>query len=147
MTFDTKIALVIRQDLATWQKLNVAAFLTAARFLRKLHPTATWKARLCSFATENTISCGRKAAGQAPITASPTLFPTHHLVLFSASAKSSSRMPASPLGRGITRSFQSPTRTNGISPTIVVHSAKRTATPGKYVWSSYFLTKRDLSNL
>lgn len=27
--FDTKIALVIRDDLATWQKLNVTAFLTS----------------------------------------------------------------------------------------------------------------------
>ena len=29
--FDTKIAIVIREDLATWQKLNVTAFLDAAR--------------------------------------------------------------------------------------------------------------------
>jgi hypothetical protein len=29
MTFDTKIALVIRSDLAPWQKLNVAAFLAS----------------------------------------------------------------------------------------------------------------------
>ncbi len=28
-TFDTKVALVIRSDLATWQKLNVAAFLAS----------------------------------------------------------------------------------------------------------------------
>lgn len=27
--FDTKIALVVREDLATWQKLNVTAFLTS----------------------------------------------------------------------------------------------------------------------
>lgn len=27
--FDTKIAIVLRDDLATWQKLNVAAFLTS----------------------------------------------------------------------------------------------------------------------
>ena len=27
MTFDTKIAIVVREDLATWQKLNVACFL------------------------------------------------------------------------------------------------------------------------
>jgi len=27
--FDTKIAIVLREDLATWQKLNVAAFLTS----------------------------------------------------------------------------------------------------------------------
>ena len=27
MTFDTKIAIVVREDLATWQKLNVASFL------------------------------------------------------------------------------------------------------------------------
>lgn len=27
--FDTKIAIIIRDDLATWQKLNVAAFLTS----------------------------------------------------------------------------------------------------------------------
>ena len=27
--FDTKIAIVVREDLATWQKLNVAAFLTS----------------------------------------------------------------------------------------------------------------------
>jgi hypothetical protein len=27
--FDTKIAIVVRQDLATWQKLNVTAFLTS----------------------------------------------------------------------------------------------------------------------
>jgi len=27
--FDTKIAIVIREDLATWQKLNVTAFLTS----------------------------------------------------------------------------------------------------------------------
>jgi hypothetical protein len=27
MTFDTKIAIVLREDLATWQKLNVTAFL------------------------------------------------------------------------------------------------------------------------
>ena len=27
MTFDTKIAVIVRQDLAVWQKLNVAAFL------------------------------------------------------------------------------------------------------------------------
>jgi hypothetical protein len=26
--FDTKIAIVVREDLATWQKLNVTAFLT-----------------------------------------------------------------------------------------------------------------------
>jgi hypothetical protein len=29
MRFDTKIAIVVRDDLATWQKLNVACFLTA----------------------------------------------------------------------------------------------------------------------
>jgi hypothetical protein len=29
MTFDTKIALVIRDDLETWQKLNVTAFITS----------------------------------------------------------------------------------------------------------------------
>jgi hypothetical protein len=29
MTFDTKIALVVREDLAMWQKLNVTAFLTS----------------------------------------------------------------------------------------------------------------------
>ena len=28
MRFDTKIAIVVRDDLATWQKLNVACFLT-----------------------------------------------------------------------------------------------------------------------
>jgi hypothetical protein len=28
MQFDTKIAIVVREDLATWQKLNVTAFLT-----------------------------------------------------------------------------------------------------------------------
>ena len=27
--FDTKIAIVVREDLATWQKLNVTAFLTS----------------------------------------------------------------------------------------------------------------------
>jgi len=27
--FDTKIAVVVREDLATWQKLNVVAFLTS----------------------------------------------------------------------------------------------------------------------
>jgi hypothetical protein len=27
MTFDTKLAIVVREDLATWQKLNVTAFL------------------------------------------------------------------------------------------------------------------------
>jgi hypothetical protein len=30
MRFDTKIAIVVRDDLATWQKLNVAAFLAGA---------------------------------------------------------------------------------------------------------------------
>jgi hypothetical protein len=29
MTFDTKIAVVLREDLATWQKLNVTAFLVS----------------------------------------------------------------------------------------------------------------------
>ena len=29
MDFDTKIAIVVRDDLATWQKLNVTAFLTS----------------------------------------------------------------------------------------------------------------------
>jgi len=29
MIFDTKIALVIRSDLETWQKVNVAAFLAS----------------------------------------------------------------------------------------------------------------------
>lgn len=29
MQFDTKIAIVVRSDLATWQKLNVTAFLTS----------------------------------------------------------------------------------------------------------------------
>ena len=29
MIFDTKIAVVIRTDLETWQKLNVASFLTS----------------------------------------------------------------------------------------------------------------------
>jgi hypothetical protein len=29
MQFDTKVALVIRQDLETWQKMNVAAFLAS----------------------------------------------------------------------------------------------------------------------
>jgi hypothetical protein len=29
MTFDTKIAIVVRDDLAVWQKLNVTAFLTS----------------------------------------------------------------------------------------------------------------------
>ena len=28
--FDTKIAIVIRDDLAVWQKLNVTAFLTSS---------------------------------------------------------------------------------------------------------------------
>lgn len=28
MTFDTKIAIIVREDLAAWQKLNVAAFLS-----------------------------------------------------------------------------------------------------------------------
>ena len=27
--FDTKIAIVVRDDLATWQKLNVTAFVTS----------------------------------------------------------------------------------------------------------------------
>ena len=30
MQFDTKIAIAVHQDLAVWQKLNVAAFLTSA---------------------------------------------------------------------------------------------------------------------
>jgi hypothetical protein len=30
MRFDTKIAVVVREDLATWQKLNVVAFLSSA---------------------------------------------------------------------------------------------------------------------
>lgn len=30
MRFDTKIAIVVREDLATWQKLNVTAFLSSA---------------------------------------------------------------------------------------------------------------------
>ena len=30
MRFDTKIAIVIREDLAAWQKLNVTAFLASA---------------------------------------------------------------------------------------------------------------------
>jgi hypothetical protein len=30
MRFDTKIAIAVHQDLAVWQKLNVAAFLTSA---------------------------------------------------------------------------------------------------------------------
>ena len=30
MHFDTKIAIVVREDLETWQKLNVTAFLSAA---------------------------------------------------------------------------------------------------------------------
>jgi hypothetical protein len=30
MRFDTKIAIAVREDLATWQKLNVAAFLASA---------------------------------------------------------------------------------------------------------------------
>ncbi len=29
MQFDTKIAIVVREDLATWQKLNVTSFLTS----------------------------------------------------------------------------------------------------------------------
>ena len=29
MRFDTKIAIVVREDLATWQKLNVTSFLTS----------------------------------------------------------------------------------------------------------------------
>ena len=29
MDFDTKIAIIVRDDLATWQKLNVTAFLTS----------------------------------------------------------------------------------------------------------------------
>jgi hypothetical protein len=29
LNFDTKIAIVVREDLATWQKLNVTAFLTS----------------------------------------------------------------------------------------------------------------------
>jgi len=39
MLFDTKIALVIREDLASWQKMNVAAFLTsgiAASYLESI---------------------------------------------------------------------------------------------------------------
>ena len=28
--FDTKIAIIVREDLATWQKLNVTAFLARA---------------------------------------------------------------------------------------------------------------------
>ncbi|MBB5627693.1 DUF2000 family protein [Sphaerisporangium krabiense] len=30
MRFDTKIAIIVREDLATWQKLNVTAFLASA---------------------------------------------------------------------------------------------------------------------
>ncbi|MFC6081590.1 DUF2000 family protein [Sphaerisporangium aureirubrum] len=30
MRFDTKIAIIVREDLATWQKLNVTAFLSSA---------------------------------------------------------------------------------------------------------------------
>lgn len=30
MRFDSKIAIIVREDLATWQKLNVTAFLAAA---------------------------------------------------------------------------------------------------------------------
>jgi hypothetical protein len=30
MRFDTKIAIAVREDLATWQKLNVTAFLASA---------------------------------------------------------------------------------------------------------------------
>ena len=29
MEFDTKIAIILREDLATWQKLNVTSFLTS----------------------------------------------------------------------------------------------------------------------
>lgn len=29
VTFDSKIAIIVREDLATWQKLNVTAFLTS----------------------------------------------------------------------------------------------------------------------
>jgi hypothetical protein len=36
MTFDTKIAIVVREDLAAWQKLNVAAFLSGG--LAGLYP-------------------------------------------------------------------------------------------------------------
>jgi hypothetical protein len=30
MRFDTKIAIVVREDLAVWQKLNVTAFMASA---------------------------------------------------------------------------------------------------------------------
>ena len=30
MTFDTKIAIVVREDLPTWQKLNVTAYVASA---------------------------------------------------------------------------------------------------------------------
>lgn len=30
MTFDSKIAMVVREDLPVWQKLNVTAFLTSS---------------------------------------------------------------------------------------------------------------------
>ncbi|MEO0561817.1 MAG: DUF2000 family protein, partial [Chloroflexota bacterium] len=30
MTFDTKIAIILRDDLESWQELNITAFLTSA---------------------------------------------------------------------------------------------------------------------
>ena len=36
MLFDTKIALIIRDDLASWQKMNVAAFLASG--IAAAHP-------------------------------------------------------------------------------------------------------------
>jgi hypothetical protein len=39
MRFDTKIAIAVREDLATWQKLNVTAFLASA--VPGAHPEVT----------------------------------------------------------------------------------------------------------
>lgn len=57
MRFDTKIAIAVREDLATWQKLNVTAFLASGlaavreRALARSLPTGIYTDEL--FATGN----------------------------------------------------------------------------------------------
>ena len=68
MSFDTKIAIAVRADLATWQKLNVTAFLTSGTLelaILDQDKAARFQDRLSEFAGNH----GRRVAGGAVVPA------------------------------------------------------------------------------
>ena len=98
---------------------------TTAPSTRRSPPRITPRGRSCSGTAGNITSCGRKGAGRAPITASPTPSPTRPSGRSNASARSSNKTRRSPAAPGTTPSYRFRGGTNGTSSTTAARWTKR----------------------